>query len=157
MKEFRKPKSYIPNLSKWIGDMKTMLPNSILSTIPEEYHNKVGEDFIYLGMLYKNLPEEGDNTSVALSIFKHSIIGCYFTLLKITNYELNVVHYIEEFDKSFAEQCETGLPLITFTLERFGKSLNQTDIENLQDVMSLEFMENYARTFYPAIFETLNN
>jgi hypothetical protein len=163
MKEFRKPKMFIPNLDQLCDDMKTLLctGHNVLTNVPEEHHKKICTDFLYVSAAIKELPEESETTSTFLPIFKRNLLASYLTLVKFSEYTLDVIDFLDEYQKDFREQKESGIPQLYSLMESFGMLRtildDETDIQRLEDIMALSFMDNYMRSRFPEIHARLNN
>lgn len=148
--EIKKPQPFSPEFEEIVQKIKGHLEaEGLLSKHPVEHHNKIAKDYTIMGAYVNQLPEEGNSL---LEHYKHGVFAGYFTLLQVTQYQIDVEHFIGEYQLNFQNLMEgesVGGMLLKAT-SMFGDIMDGMT-KQVMAMEMLQFIHSYSKKYFPEI------
>lgn len=156
MEKLKGPKTYFESEAINLIQ-KELEENGVLKNHPKEYHEKIINDFLVIGVYIHNMPNEG----VVFDEYKSSILAAYFTLIKFSNYQLDITDFIKAYQQNLKDFM-SGDDMLG-TMIQAATLINIEDpeligmVKQIMEVNTLEFLEKYANEKWPNLVENINN
>lgn len=155
--EIKKPEPFHPehSMESIIEEVKkSLFEEGILDGHEEQYHAKIAKDYLIIGSYLHSLPEEGN---ALLDPYKHNLFAGYFTIVKVTEYKMEVEDYINtyqsDFNKMMKEESLAGNALKSALLveDIIGKEI----IDKILDMEMVRFLGDFVKERWPDVIEML--
>jgi hypothetical protein len=156
MEKLKGPKTYFESEAINLIQ-KELEENGVLKNHPKEYHEKIINDFLVIGVYIHNMPNEG----VVFDEYKSSIPAAYFTLIKFSNYQLDITDFIKAYQQNLKDFMSGddmwGTMIQAATLINIEDPELIGMVKQIMEVNTLEFLEKYANEKWPNLVENINN
>ena len=106
MKEIKKPEPFSPDMEKAVGQIQEKLKElGVLDKHEEKYHHQIAHDHVVmLAAIKAMMPEDEGNALVRP--FQNQLFSSYFTVLTVSQYQLDVYDLITSYTTNFKELME---------------------------------------------------
>ncbi len=158
MKTIEKPAPFIGSTDCAVaGVKKILMEQGYFSSFPEDQHDKITNDFMFLGGFTLKFPPENECNRLVPAL-KETLFIAYFTILSVSKYRINVEHYLDAFMDNFntlirGEGMDSVMLNSALSLGVLGNSI----VDLVMERNALEFIESYTKEQWPDIMADIEH